>query len=77
MREDLLQHSPNIEITNYERDSVVNVDGIREWDFVVGSTSPKGKGLLGKGRGGLKGLLTVKESKLPKLRKIVKKLVEE
>lgn len=77
LSEDLLHHSPNVMIPNYERNSVVNLDGIREWDFLVGAKSPKGKGLLGKGPSGLKGLLTVKESKLPKLKKGVKKLVGE
>ncbi|KAE8450968.1 hypothetical protein EG329_005408 [Mollisiaceae sp. DMI_Dod_QoI] len=49
---------------SYERYSVANGDGIKEWDFVVGAQSPKAKGL---DKSGLKGLTLA--SKLPKLRK--------
>jgi hypothetical protein len=52
---------------NYERDSVVNTQGFREWDFVVGAKSPKGKS-LGNGGSGIKGMM---QSKLPKLKKKV------
>ncbi|CZR57264.1 uncharacterized protein PAC_07153 [Phialocephala subalpina] len=59
--------SKNGEIPTYERDSVVNEDGIREWDFVVGAKSQKGKEFAGSR---LKGLsLGSAGSRLPKLRK--------
>lgn len=50
--------------------------GIREWDFVVGAKSPKGKS-LGNGGSGLKGLMH-SQSKLPKLKKrVVSSTAEE
>lgn len=58
---------------NYERDSVVNGHGVKEWDFVVGAKSEKGKEF---GNSGLKELnLGSAGSRLPKLRK--KKNLEE
>ncbi|KUJ21993.1 uncharacterized protein LY89DRAFT_715000 [Mollisia scopiformis] len=54
-------------------ESVLNAEGIREWDFVVGAKSPKGKGLE-EGGSGLKGLIA--SSKLPKLRKKMKDVVK-
>lgn len=54
---------------------MINGDGVREWDFVVGAKSPKGKS-LGNGGSGLSGLRGLMGSKLPKLKKKKKGLGE-
>ncbi|KAF8854712.1 hypothetical protein BDZ45DRAFT_728645 [Acephala macrosclerotiorum] len=74
-----IRGSPGFEendVPSYERDSVVNGDGVKEWDFVVGAKSEKGKE-FGKSGHGLKGLsLGSAGSRLPKLKK-KKKNVED